>query len=312
MAETTRSARPCRRLPWYDGDAAGALAGAEALLDGLATMGASNPAAPALRWSLLAQPALYLGASQKPEAADLAACRAAGVAVYKRAAGGNAVLAGPDLLGLDLALPDGDPLLLHDLTQSYRWLGEVWTTALHGLGVDAALVSIEQARANQRDMSAGVRLARLACFGALSPFEVTVGGRKVMGLAQVRRRHGALFQAALLLRWRPQQVSEMLAAPANERGFPVAPTVSSDEQVAHRQPAAAAGARAALTAALAARAVGLDAVAPRPLTRDAIIAAVEAALADYGLIPGDASWTPTEQELTARLVGARYQRLEVA
>src|SRR5947208_2427072 len=75
-------------------------------------------------------------------------------------------------------------------------------------------------------------LARAACFGALLPFEVTLEGCKVVGLAQVRRRTGTLFQAALLLRWAPARLSELLAVPP--------------------------GRRAALTAALAARAMGLQ------------------------------------------------------
>jgi lipoate-protein ligase A len=39
-----------------------------------------------------------------------------------------------------------------------------------------------------------------ACYGALSPHEVALGRAKVVGLAQVRRRHAALFQAGVLLR----------------------------------------------------------------------------------------------------------------
>lgn len=296
------SARRCRRLPRYDGNAAGALAGAEALLEGLAS--ASQPASsdvapgyttvppggslddvapgtPVLRWYTVRPPALFLGASQKPEAADLAACRAAGIPVYKRAAGGTVVLADDDMLGLDVALPRDDPLLLPDLTRSYRWLGEVWTAALRALGVDAVLVSVEEAQANQREASDEARVARLACFGALSPFEVTVEGRKIVGLAQVRRRHGALFQSALLLRWAPERLSRLLAVPASERY--------------------------ALAAALAARTVGLDTVAAQPISTTAIIGAVEAALAAHGLVLVDADWTAEEESLAARLLSERYQ-----
>jgi len=39
-----------------------------------------------------------------------------------------------------------------------------------------------------------------ACFGALSPWEVmTAGGRKLVGLAQVRRQTGALLVSGTLL-----------------------------------------------------------------------------------------------------------------
>jgi lipoate---protein ligase len=267
-----------RRLPAYHGAAPGALAGAEAMVEGLGARGR-----PAIRWCTTAPPALYLGASQKPAAVDAAACRAAGLAVYKRASGGTVVLADEGLLGLDVVVPPHDPLWLDDLTQSYRWLGAAWTEALRSVGVPASLVSVQAARADARDVREEARLARAACFGALSPFEVTVQGRKVVGLAQVRRRTGALFQAAVLLRWVPAQLSALLALPQDERSR--------------------------LGAALHARAVGLDEYLARPVSRAAIIAAVEAALSARGLTLEDDAWTPAEQDLTARLIAERYQPL---
>jgi lipoate-protein ligase A len=74
-------------------------------------------------------------------------------------------------------------------------MGEVWTDALTGLGVDAHLVSIAEARTAS---AAGVDPEiRMACFGTLSPYEVTAAGRKLVGLAQVRRRTGVLLQSAI-------------------------------------------------------------------------------------------------------------------
>src|SRR5579885_298702 len=134
--------RDIRRLPEYRGDASGLLAGAEAMLAGVAETGR-----PVMRWSVTVPAALYLGASQKPAALDAAACRAAGIAAYQRAAGGMTVLGDEMLLGLDVALPSGDPLVLGDLTLSYRWLGEVWSEALRALGVPVELVSLDRARA---------------------------------------------------------------------------------------------------------------------------------------------------------------------
>jgi DNA-binding response OmpR family regulator len=64
-----------------------------------------------------------------------------------------------------------------------------------------------------------------------------------------------------------------------------------------------------LGAALAARAVGLDEYLARPVSRAALIAAVEAALSARGLRLEDDAWTPAEQALTARLVAERYQPL---
>jgi hypothetical protein len=39
------------------------------------------------------------------------------------------------------------------------------------------------------------------CFAGLGPGEVTVDGRKAVGIAQRRTRAGSLFQCAVPLRW---------------------------------------------------------------------------------------------------------------
>jgi lipoate-protein ligase A len=270
----------CRRLPTYVGPAPGLLAGVDAMLEGVAASGRA-----ALRWAVTAPTALYLGASQKAPAVDAAACRAAGIAAYQRAAGGTAVLGDAGLLGLDVALPRDHPLWQSDLTRSYRWLGEVWALALQSLGVPVEVVGVEEARADARDNSEEARLARLACFGGLSPFEVTLGGRKVVGMAQVRRRAGALLQSAVLTRWNPADLGALLAVPDEERP--------------------------ALIAALGARTVGLESYLGRPVAHAAVIAAVEERLAGCGLRLVDDAWTPDEQAHVVRLMAERYQPLSL-
>ena len=55
--------------------------------------------------------------------------------------------------------------------------------------------------------------------------------------------------------------------------------------------------------------MGLDEYMARPISRAAIIAAVEAALSARGLVLQDDAWTPAEQALTERLIAERYQPL---
>ena len=268
---------PCRRLPWHDGRAVEILGSAEALLDGLA---GGADARPALRWYVASDEALLLGAAQQAGTIDYEAARTAGVAIIRRAAGGNVVLSDGDTLGLDIVLPPGDPLWSADLTRSYRWIGEAWAEALATLGVDAAVVGIEEARASAHVPGAEADLARRTCFGGLSPHEVTAGGRKLVGLAQVRRRHGALFQCALLLRWSPERLTRLLALPPGDRET--------------------------LTAALQARATGLDVAAGRIIVPSAIAAAVEAACRARGLVLSDSPWTVRETERAVQLTEERY------
>ena len=278
MSSLSGAMLPCRRLPFFYGPAAEMLAGAEALLEGATASGRAT-----IRWYVTSDRAMILGASQKITALDAEACRARGVTVLQRGAGGASVLADADMLGLDIALPRDHPLLLSDLTASYRWIGEAWLWALRGLGVDAALVGVEEARAAARDESPSARLARLACFGGLSPYEVAVCGRKVVGLAQVRRRHGALFQIGVQLRWDAPLVAALLSIDDAERP--------------------------ALVAALDDRVAGLHKVAPRPIACGELVDAFEGAIAAHGLALADGVWADGERATVIRLLESRYRPL---
>ena len=56
---------------------------------------------------------------------------------------------------------------------------------------------------------------RQICFAGIGPGEVTVDGRKVVGLAQRRTRAGALFQCAALLRWDPAEMVRLVGGDAD-------------------------------------------------------------------------------------------------
>jgi lipoate-protein ligase A len=64
--------------------------------------------------------------------------------------------------------------------------------------VEVAEARQDVASLRQRSDVVG-RYLLAACYGALSPHEVVVDGAKVVGLAQIRRRHAALYQIGVLL-----------------------------------------------------------------------------------------------------------------
>ena len=239
------------------------LALSEALLAGL-----TERPQPALRWYVTAREALVLGNGQKPEAADLAAARSRGVAVYRRTSGGTAVLVDGAALSMEVALPAGHPLASSDIVKAYRWLGEVWAEALRSLGVSQArAIPTEEVRS--LPALAKDDPVRLACYGTLSPWEVVVGQRKLVGLCQLRRRAGVLYQVGVHLRWEPERLTSLLALP--------------DET------------RAELAARLHATTLGLDDAAGRDVTLDEVIAAVERALAArHGIRLAPSDWRADE------------------
>jgi lipoate---protein ligase len=177
-----------------------AIAEDEALLDQLQPRDARLE-----RWWVAVKPAVVVGLGlhhQLASVVDLERCRAAGVEVLHRRAGGGALLVDEHMLCGAVCVPiDAVP---SDVTESYRWLGDELTAALNECGVPARRVDVAEARADVAALrSSGDVVSRLllsTCYGALSPHEVVVGQAKVVGLAQVRRRHAALFQFGILLR----------------------------------------------------------------------------------------------------------------
>lgn len=157
---------------------------------------------------VIAPPALVIGSGQRLETVDEEACRRAGLEVVRRGSGGGAVRCDGRVLGVDVALPAGHPLALDDIAEAYAWVGRAWVDALAAIGVEAALVAPADARAQ----GAGRReAARAACWAGISPYEVlTADGRKLVGLAQRRRRGAVLHQAAVACAGRPGDVLELL------------------------------------------------------------------------------------------------------
>lgn len=155
-------------------------------------------------------PALVLGSTQPAEAFDASLAAARGLEVVRRRSGGGAVLVRPGhLLWVEVVLPAGDPLWEEDLGRSFVWLGRAWQEALQACGVARAGV--------YEGPLMHSRWSRTICFAGLGPGEVTVAGRKVVGLSQRRRRAGAVFQCAALLVWEPADMAGLLSVSEPEQ-----------------------------------------------------------------------------------------------
>lgn len=166
------------------------------------------------RWRVWLYPAaeIVLGCSQRALYEEVVRRAPAGVAVSVRPSGGGAVLAGPWMVGASVVLPPGHRLLAGGLVGSYRWLGELHAQLMREAGVDARAVAPQPPGS-----PAACGAVRWACFGSLSPWEVTdAAGRKLTGLAQQRRRGGVAFSAGTLVSrpdWR--LLCEALGAPGD-------------------------------------------------------------------------------------------------
>jgi lipoate---protein ligase len=198
-----------RLFPFHIEPADYQLAAGEAMLAGLETT-----SKPAVRWYSTSTPALILGKGQPAFHVDSDACHEAGVSLLRRSSGGTAVLMTRDLLMLDVALPNNHLLYAADVTKSYRWFGEVWVAALHTFGLPARTLSTQEARDDAQNLDP---FSRRVCFGGLSPYEVVVNHRKIVGLAQIRRRSGVLIQSGIYMHLEPYRLARLLKLEPHER-----------------------------------------------------------------------------------------------
>lgn len=249
-----------RRLGLEEGPAAQLVERGPALLAAMA----EDPA-PSLCWYVPTDAAIVVGRGLPPP-------QHAELPVLQRMSGGGAVLLDRDTLSLDVVLPSGHPLLGEDLAQAARSsvasslpprrsggppeenvhgafdvVGNAWAAALRDLGLRGISVHPGPTTARRRG-SERERLLAAICFATLGPGEVLATGRKLVGLAQRRTRHGALVQCGLLWRWRPALLLRALGADPDD------PEVATSAVGLHDllpDPPDAAAVRAAVEARLA-------------------------------------------------------------
>jgi lipoate-protein ligase A len=156
------------------------------------------------------EPALVLGRALREDGFDQVRMSQARVGQARRASGGGAVLVRPrELVWVDVCLPLGDPLWEDDVSRAFGWLGGAWAEVLAGLGISYLSV-------HHGPMVRTAWSARL-CLAGLGPGEVSVGGRKVVGLSQRRTRQGAVFHCAALISGDVGEVASLLAGTEDER-----------------------------------------------------------------------------------------------
>ena len=162
---------------------------------------------PTLRFYAWSPWCLSLGRNQPLADVDRPACRMAGVDVVRRPTGGRAILHA-DELTYSVALLQSDSRVTSDVVESYRRLSVGLLTGLRHLGV-AAVQATEQ-RKPTADLAA-------ICFETPSDYEITAGGRKLIGSAQWRARGGVLQHGTLPLHGDLTRIVTYLALPEAER-----------------------------------------------------------------------------------------------
>jgi lipoyl(octanoyl) transferase len=194
-----------RMLTSYDQQGGYLMALDEALLESVIAGGA-----PVVRFYTWRPATLSLGVNQPVREIDPDEVARRGFSLVRRLTGGRAVLHQHELTYSVIAR-ENDPRVSGGVIESYRKISAALVEGLRDLGVEVSLA--EPSKAMFRAMAAARRDADLnettateadsshgaVCFDAASAYEVTVGGRKLVGSAQARRGGVVLQHGSILL-----------------------------------------------------------------------------------------------------------------
>lgn len=217
----------------------------EALLTGLA----AGQSLPTLRFYSWEPAAISIGYSQDLSDVDLVACTAHGCDVVRRPTGGRAVL---HVAEITYALTSTAGSL--SVKKTYELIGDAIRRALSRLKLEG-LVNLDggQLRSEaQRLVDGGQQRSEAQrflggksadCFANTTPADVALGGRKIVGSAQVRRQGCFLQHGAVKLEnspWLPEPQAKSQLNPisvaqfkrhlAQELGLPWRPASLTDRE----------------------------------------------------------------------------------
>lgn len=178
-----------------------------AIDEAILTAVAEGRSLPTLRFFAWEPPCLSIGYNQAMGEVDITRCRREGVDFVRRPTGGRAILH-TDELTYSIVAPQDEPRVVGGVVESYRRLSAGLVKGLRLLGVD--VVQAEAGHGQDTDVSA-------ACFDAPSAYEVTAGGKKLVGSAQVRRKGAVLQHGSLPLQGDITRICHYLVVPSEER-----------------------------------------------------------------------------------------------
>jgi len=196
---------PTRLDPWrliLTSPARGAwnMAVDEALLEAVGRGGSL----PVLRLYAWQPPCLSLGYAQPFSDVDIPRLKTRGWELVRRPTGGRAILH-TDELTYSVIAPLNEPRLAGTLLESYNRLAGALLAALRTLGLPVEMQA--------RSPASRTENTNPVCFEVPSTYEITVGGKKLVGSAQARRKDGILQHGSLPLTGDLARITQVLAFP---------------------------------------------------------------------------------------------------
>jgi lipoate-protein ligase A len=150
-------------------------------------------------------PCLSLGYAQSINDVDMPRLKERKWDIVRRPTGGRAILHTDELTYSIIGL-QSDPQLSGGVLESYRNLSQALLVVLHSLGIPAHSQTITKQTKNPSQTNP-------VCFEIPSNYEITVGGKKILGSAQARRGNSMLQHGTLPLYGDLSRILEVLSLP---------------------------------------------------------------------------------------------------
>ena len=160
--------------------------------------------APILRLYAWDPPSLSLGHAQPYADVDPARLKASRWQVVRRLTGGRAILH-TDEITYSVIAPAAEPRLAGSVLESYNRLAQALLRAARDLGLPVEM-SADGAHAPASPQNP-------ICFEVPSAYEITVGGKKLIGSAQARKQGGVLQHGSLPLHGDLRRIAHALTFP---------------------------------------------------------------------------------------------------
>jgi len=160
---------------------------------------------PTIRFYQWSPPAVSLGYFQDLEKEiDVDVCKNMAIDIVRRPTGGKAVLHDKELT-YSFVIRESHPLVNDSILETYKKFSGGMIRGLSYLGIEAELVPLREKLKNEtllnKEEKSEIRYSDIKsiCFSVPSQYEVQVGGKKIVGSAQVRKREIVLQHGSLLI-----------------------------------------------------------------------------------------------------------------
>jgi lipoate-protein ligase A len=162
---------------------------------------------PTLRLYAWSPPCISLGYAQPSSQVDIRSLQELNWDIVRRSTGGRAILH-TDELTYSVSAPLDNPHFAGGVLESYKHISQGLVQALQIMQLKIEIQPEVKLTSDEREQP--------ICFEIPSSYEITAGGKKLIGSAQVRRRGGVLQHGTLPLNGDIARICQVLSFPDQE------------------------------------------------------------------------------------------------